>query len=112
MDNFPSPEHLMLSSIGNTSVKGSGGVGGLRVQTAALLVGCQNEDSIRGAHTRKFSSRCFWVMGLPDTFISFSVLILMFLIWNMTYFDNRRAILVIFQKRVTTKTREHTKRIK
>lgn len=51
-------------------------------------------------------------MGLPDTFISFSVLILMFLIWNMTYFDNRRAILVIFQKRVTTKTREHTKRIK
>lgn len=38
-------------------------------------------------------------MGLPDTFIFFSVLILMFLIWNMTYFYNRKAILVIFQKK-------------
>lgn len=98
MDNFPSPEHLMLSSIGNMPVKESTRVGGLHVQTAALLVGCQNEDSIRGAHTRKFSSRCFWVTGLPDTFIFFSVLISVFLIWNMTYFDNRKAILAFFLK--------------
>lgn len=53
-------------------------------------------------------------MGLPDTFIFFSVLILMFLIWNTTYFYNGKAILVIFQKKekVTTGTTEHTKRMK
>ena len=80
----------------STPAKASHLMRGFPAQTAALRVGCQDEDSIRRIHRNLAAVisgwwNCQWSLFSP-------LYLALFLILKMSYFHNRKAMYVIFQK--------------